>query len=370
MTTFTPTHAVIKTDTLSKWQLSRKLPGKFSLTVQRGHWLTRYVSQEAGFAIAEAWLHKLDSHAPDHWCLMDKHDHDHVFFMQVRSGVVREATTLKIDDINPVKLSLSERLYLTPALAEEERWQSWPCESVPPLEERDWRPYPLKPNKSAAFIIGGAFLIVCLALSVWLTSAPPKPGTPQPHVVDVYQDYRHAMTHAVSASEGFNDALLLTSISALAPSGWNLSKVTLQGSTMVAVIERGDDGLMSSAKHYLASLDSPATSVLTLDALTLTKPVKGHLDQWQDELAPYSLGFQLVDVLTGLGWHTSNSNESKLAPASTLDVTLNKNSVALSELPSLTTLFRPLPLSLQALTLTPNTDGTYRAVMRLQYIGE
>ena len=100
MTTFTPTHAVIKAGTLSKWQLSRKLPGKFSLTVQRGHWLTRYVSQEAGFAIAEAWLHKLDSHAPDHWCLMDKHDHDHVFFMQVRSGVVREATTLKIDDIN------------------------------------------------------------------------------------------------------------------------------------------------------------------------------------------------------------------------------------------------------------------------------
>ncbi|MDW9225301.1 hypothetical protein [Vibrio parahaemolyticus] len=133
-------------------------------------------------------------------------------------------------------------------------------------------------------------------------------------------------------------------------------------------------GLLSVAKAWLAKHDLSAklnpNANLTIDSLTLSRPMTGKLDKWTKEMAPAELGQRLADTLIKLGWDITSSKESKAMLTSTLDMTLKKNGVTLSELKSLATLYQPLPVGLNAFTLTPNDDGTYRVEMRIQYLGE
>ncbi|MDF4341139.1 hypothetical protein P3480_25380, partial [Vibrio parahaemolyticus] len=179
---------------------------------------------------------------------------------------------------------------------------------------------------------------------------------------------------AQSAADGMMHALSLTATSALAPSGWALSKISLKGDRFVAVINREKGGLLSVAKAWLAKHDLSAklnpNANLTIDSLTLSRPMTGKLDKWTKEMAPAELGQRLADTLIKLGWDITSSKESKAMLTSTLDMTLKKNGVTLSELKSLATLYQPLPVGLNAFTLTPNDDGTYRVEMRIQYLGE
>ncbi|MFA0916607.1 hypothetical protein NHG83_24595, partial [Vibrio parahaemolyticus] len=118
------------------------------------------------------------------------------------------------------------------------------------------------------------------------------------------------------------------------------------------------------AKHSLSN------AVLTIDTLTLSEPMTGKLDKWTKEMAPAELGQRLADTLIKLGWDITDSKESKAMLTSTLDMTLKKSGVTLSELRSLATLYQPLPVGLNAFTLIPSDDGTYRVEMRIQYLGD
>ncbi|HIF6147848.1 hypothetical protein J0683_21590 [Vibrio parahaemolyticus] len=375
-----PNHVVTTQTSSSRWQLARQFPGKYQLTIERDGWRTRYYSDEPTVAISEAWRNKVEQDiAPDHWCLLDLHEKDVLFFMTVRGHVVREARLVPLDELDEVKLKLCEQVFITPKLAQNETALDLSAVSdkiapAPALEPQDKQGYALKSQRPKKLAVAAIVLGVLLIGVSQFTHYQVKPKDTVQQVVDEYHAYRAAVGRAQSAADGMMHALSLTTTSALAPPGWRLNKISLKGDRFVAVINREKGGLLSVAKAWLAKRGLNAkhnpNAALTIDTLTLSEPMTVKLDKWTKEMAPAQLGQQLADTLIKLGWDITSSKESKAMLTSTLDMTLKKNGVTLSELKSLATLYQPLPVGLNAFTLTPSDDGTYRVEMRIQYLGE
>ncbi|HHC7250652.1 TPA: hypothetical protein ACN380_004433 [Vibrio parahaemolyticus] len=379
MTRF-PNHVVTTQTSSSRWQLARQFPGKYQLTIERDSWRVRYYSDEPTMAISEAWRNKVEQDiAPDHWCLLDLHEKDVLFFMTVRGNVVREARLVPLDELDEVKLKLSEQVFITPKLAQSDTALdlsavSDKIDTAPVLEPQDKQAYALKSQRPKKLAVAGIVFGVLLIGVSQFTHYQAKPKDTVQQVIDEYHAYRAAVGRAQSAADGMMHALSLTATSALAPPGWRLNKISLKGDRFVAVINREKGGLLSVAKAWLAKRGLNAklnpNAALTIDTLTLSEPMTVKLDKWTTEMAPAQLGQQLADTLIKLGWDITGSKESKAMLTSTLDMTLKKNGVTLSELKSLATLYQPLPVGLNAFTLTPSDDGTYRVEMRIQYLGD
>ncbi len=373
--THLPNHVVTTQTSSSRWQLARQFPGKYQLTLERDGWRTRYYSNEPAVAISEAWRNKVEQDiAPDHWCLLDLHEKDVLFFMIVRDHVVREARLVPLDELDEVKLKLCEQVFVTEKLTQSESAPNLSAvsdkvDTAPVLEPQDKQAYALKSQRPKTLAVAAIVLGVLLIGVSQFTHYQAKPKDTVQQVVDEYHAYRAAVGRAQSAADGMMHALSLTATSALAPSGWALSKISLKGNNLTAVFNREDGGLLSTAKAWLAK-HSLSNAVLTIDTLTLSEPMTVKLDKWTTEMAPAQLGQQLADTLIKLGWDITDSKESKAMLTSTLDMTLKKNGVTLSELKSLATLYQPLPVGLNAFTLTPSDDGTYRVEMRIQYLGD
>ncbi|ELB2105264.1 hypothetical protein QNZ93_004227 [Vibrio parahaemolyticus] len=375
-----PHHVVTTQTSSSSWQLARQFPGKYQLTLERDGWRTRYYSDEPTVAISEAWRNKVEQDiAPDHWCLLDLHEKDVLFFMTVRGHVVREARLVPLDELDEVKLKLCEQVFITPKLAQSETALDLSAVSdkiapAPALEPQDKQGYALKSQRPKKLAVAAIVLGVLLIGVSQFTHYQAKPKDTVQQVVDEYHAYRAAVGRAQSAADGMMHALSLTTTSALAPPGWRLNKISLKGDRFVAVINREKGGLLSVAKAWLAKRGLNAklnpNAALTIDTLTLSEPMTVKLDKWTKEMAPAQLGQRLADTLIKLGWDITDSKESKAMLTSTLDMTLKKSGVTLSELRSLAALYRPLPVGLNAFTLTPSDDGTYRVEMRIQYLGD
>ncbi|EJC6855250.1 hypothetical protein ACFJ93_004493 [Vibrio parahaemolyticus] len=370
-----PNHVVTTQTSSSRWQLARQFPGKYQLTIERDGWRTRYYSDEPTVAISEAWRNKVEQDiAPDHWCLLDLHEKDVLFFMTVRGHVVREARLVPLDELDEVKLKLCEQVFVSEKLTQSESAPNLSAvsdkvDTAPVLEPQDKQAYALKSQRPKTLAVAAIVLGVLLIGVSQFTHYQAKPKDTVQQVLDEYHAYRAAVGRAQSAADGMMHALSLTATSALAPSGWALSKISLKGNNLTAVFNREDSGLLSTAKTWLAKY-SLSNAVLTIDTLTLSEPMTVKLDKWTTEMAPAQLGQRLADTLIKLGWDITDSKESKAMLTSTLDMTLKKSGVTLSELRSLATLYQPLPVGLNAFTLTPSDDGTYRVEMRIQYLGD
>ncbi|TOM64899.1 hypothetical protein CGH72_08215 [Vibrio parahaemolyticus] len=375
-----PNHVVTTQTSSSRWQLARQFPGKYQLTIERDGWRIRYYSDEPTVAISEAWRNKVEQDiAPDHWCLLDFHEKDVLFFMTVRGHVVREARLVPLDELDEVKLKLCEQVFVTEKLTQSESAPhlsavSDKVDTAPTLEPQDKQAYALKSQRPKTLAVAAIVLGVLLIGVSQFTHYQAKPKDTVQQVIDEYHAYRAAVGRAQSAADGMMHALSLTATSALAPSGWALSKISLKGDRFVAVIKREKGGLLSVAKAWLAKRGLNAklnpNAALTIDTLTLSEPMTVKLDKWTTEMAPAELGQRLADTLIKLGWDITDSKESKAMLTSTLDMTLKKSGVTLSELKSLAALYQPLPVGLNAFTLTPSDDGTYRVEMRIQYLGD
>ncbi|WP_425650487.1 hypothetical protein ACPSLY_24915 (plasmid) [Vibrio parahaemolyticus] len=368
-----PNHVVTTQTSSSRWQLARQFPGKYQLTIERDGWRTRYYSDEPTVAISEAWRNKVEQDiAPDHWCLLDLHEKDVLFFMTVRDHVVRETRLVPLDELDEVKLKLCEQVFVSEKLTQSESAPNLSAvsdkvDTAPVLDPQDKQAYALKSQRPKTLAVAAIVLGVMLIGVSQFTHYQAKPKDTVQQVVDEYHAYRAAVGRAQSAADGMMHALSLTATSALAPSGWALSKISLKGNNLTAVFNREDSGLLSTAKTWLAKY-SLSNAVLTID--TLSEPMTVKLDKWTTEMAPAQLGQRLADTLIKLGWDITDSKESKAMLTSTLDMTLKKSGVTLSELRSLATLYQPLPVGLNTFTLTPSDDGTYRVEMRIQYLGD
>ncbi|MDN4735310.1 hypothetical protein QYZ42_24950 [Vibrio parahaemolyticus] len=87
-------------------------------------------------------------------------------------------------------------------------------------------------------------------------------------------------------------------------------------------------------------------------------------------MAPAELGQHLADTLIKLGWDITEQQRKQSDAHQYARYDAEKSGVTLSELNSLATLYRPLPVGLNAFTLIPSDDGTYRVEMRIQYLGD
>jgi hypothetical protein len=369
MPNFTPNHVVTAASSFSKWQLARKHPGKYALTVEHGNWLTRYVSDEPGVAIAEAWRHHLKSAAPNHWCLIDR-QFDAVFFMQVRGDVVRQAKLLSFDELDTLTLKMSDAVYLTPAIdATDERWSPFAIQAVAALTQKEWQGYTLKKSRAPEMLAGGGAVLMVLIAALWLTRTSDTTTVTKPQVVDDYQSYREAMSKAISASQGAQQALHLAALAQGAPPGWTLSALELQGEQLTARLKREEDGRLSDARHWSETLTHVDTE-LTPQSLTLSLPLTHTLKTWTTQMSPFEASDSLLDTLTQLGWRISNTKEEPLLPMSTLSIALEKDAMILNELATLETLFQAYPLTLTDLQMTPRDAGGYHVNLHLTYTGE
>ncbi|WCP78817.1 hypothetical protein PPW95_24775 (plasmid) [Vibrio parahaemolyticus] len=144
-----PNHVVTTQTSSSRWQLARQFPGKYQLTLERDGWRTRYYSDEPTVAISEAWRNKVEQDiAPDHWCLLDFHEKDVLFFMTVRGHVVREARLVPLDELDEVKLKLCEQVFVTEKLTQSESAPNLSAvsdkvDTAPVLEPQDKQAYAL-----------------------------------------------------------------------------------------------------------------------------------------------------------------------------------------------------------------------------------
>lgn len=390
MSTLIPQHVVTAVGTASPWKLRRQFPGKYHLTVQREGWITRYYSDKPSIAVSEAWADKLSrasepeaqEESSSSWCLIDSCEKDVVFFMSVRGGIVREARSLPFDELDRLKLKLGDVVYVAPGFVQHfsnEDVTTWGCQNVEfvsALEPHESQLYQLKPNRLTMIVLLGTGVLLAGAVygGFWFTHQQDAPKQAVPQVVDDYQAYRSSMRHGLSAGEGMEHLLSLTAKGTLAPFGWTLDNVTLKGHDMVATINRDEFGTRAPMKLWLAQQASDPTwraqSHLAVNQLTLTEPMKVTLVEWVDEIAPYEVADKLMDILIKLGWDFSKAAEKPTPITNTLDMPLKKASVTLGEFQSLATMFNPLPISLEALKLTPNGDGTYRVDMHIKFTGE
>ncbi|KAB5597944.1 hypothetical protein [Vibrio parahaemolyticus] len=386
MSTLIPQHVVTADSTASPWKLRRQFPGKYHLTVQRDGWITRYYSDKPSIAVSEAWADKLSrasepeaqEGSPSSWCLIDSSEKDVVFFMSVRGDVVREARSLPFDELDRLKLKLGDVVYVAPGFVHhfpDQDVSTWGCQNVelaPALEPHERQAYQLKPNRLTAMVLLGAGVLLAGAVSggLWFAHQHEAPKQAVPQVVDDYQAYRSSMRNGLSAGEGMEHLLSLTAKGTLAPFGWTLDNVTLKGHDMVATINRDDTGLIATAKGWLQLKGLTDQAVMNIDSLTLKEPMQASLSEWVDEIAPYEVSEKLLDILIKLGWNANGSKRNDLKYTTVLDMKLKKASVTLGEFQSLATMFNPLPISLEALKLTPNGDGTYRVDMHIKFTGE
>lgn len=386
MSTLIPQHVVTADSTASPWKLRRQFPGKYHLTVRRDGWITRYYSDKPSIAVSEAWADKLSrasepeaqEDSPSSWCLIDSSEKDVVFFMSVRGGVVREARRLPFDELDRLKLKLGDVVYVALGFVQHfpgEDVTTWGCQNVelvPVLEPHERQAYQLKPNRLTAMVLLGAGVLLAGAVSggLWFAHQHEAPKQAVPQVVDDYQAYRSSMRNGLSAGEGMEHLLSLTAKGTLAPFGWTLDNVTLKGHDMVATINRDDTGLIATAKGWLQLKGLTDQAVMNIDSLTLKEPMQASLSEWVDEIVPYEVSEKLLDILIKLGWNANGSKRNDLKYTTVLDMKLKKASVTLGEFQSLATMFNPLPISLEALKLTPNGDGTYRVDMHIKFTGE
>ncbi|MDG3418091.1 hypothetical protein P5E09_16020 [Vibrio parahaemolyticus] len=310
--------------------------------------------------------------------MIDSSEKDVVFFMSVRGGVVREARSLPFDELDRLKLKLGDVVYVAPGFVQHfpgEDVTTWGCQNVelvPALEPHERQAYQLKPNRLNVMVLLGAGVLLAGAVSggLWFAHQQEAPKQVVPQVVDDYQAYRSSMRNGLSAGEGMEQLLSLTAKGTLAPFGWTLDNVTLKGHDMVATINRDDTGLIATAKGWLQLKGLTDQAVMNIDSLTLKEPMQASLSEWVDEIAPYEVSEKLLDILIKLGWNANGSKRNDLKYTTVLDMKLKKASVTLGEFQSLATMFNPLPISLEALKLTPNGDGTYRVDMHIKFTGE
>lgn len=371
-----PTHIVTHKETLSRYALARKYPGKYSLTVERNGWLTRYVSATPDTALAEAWLNTLSEEAPDIWSLIDRQD-GHGFFMHVKDGVVREAKHIDLEEVSDIKLKLSKQVYVTDPLYSEVTdenapWKESNTKRVSALSESDVNLYALKANRIPliAASVASFLLIILTAGMMWSASSPHQVDV-APHVApDTFQHYRSTMATTLSASYALKDVHTLLTYSALAPYGWTMSNVELKGKTVASTLSRAEHGLLESAQHYLAKHSLNPHATLTLNTLTLSAPLTAHLTEWETDIAPYESRHAVIDTLIKLGWSITRNSEQSMGVVNVLDFKLKKSSLLLHEVRSLSSFFANWPIGLTTFTLTPNSDETFSVEIGLKYIGD
>ncbi|MHA7232198.1 hypothetical protein ACVT98_27100 (plasmid) [Vibrio campbellii] len=187
-------------------------------------------------------------------------------------------------------------------------------------------------------------------------NAPAKPITLPP-----WMHYRLAINDALSAHQVMQGALISAATLATLPSGWKAESITLQGHAVTASILREPQGLVIVWAQWLTQHPALASQFTgNSDTQTLSIAMNAGLPRWHERAMPLRpTDARLQDTLVQLGAVTTLSHESTPGTWQSKTWQVTHPGMNVTELSQLTSLFDALPLSMEALTLTPVNLDTW-----------
>ncbi|CAH1526116.1 conserved hypothetical protein [Vibrio owensii] len=366
-------------------RVTRTLKKRTTLAYQyvavRGDWVCLYASSAPQVARSEWWLDVLEGRG-----LLDARDavliellaEDEWQGVLIEEGVVRQIwsaasysqLSANIDDTRTLVVDTGEEALLE-GTSLEENW----TRIAPPSDEELARlsQYLLTshaPRWKKPVLAGAVVMSVVGALiagQAWQARQPKPTSTPKasapakPITLPPWMHYRLAIHDALSAHQVMQGALISAATLATLPPGWKTESITLQGHALTASILREPQGLVIVWSQWLTQHPALASQFTgNSDTQTLSIAINAGLPRWHQRAMPLRpTDARLQDTLVQLGAVTTLSHESTPSTWQSKTWQVTHPGMNVAELSQLASLFDALPLSMEALTLTPVNLDTW-----------
>ncbi|WP_039977180.1 hypothetical protein [Vibrio jasicida] len=362
-------------------RVTRTLKKRTALAYQyvavRGDWVCLYASSAPQVARSEWWLDVLKSRG-----LLDARDtalieplaEDEWQGVLIEEGVVRQIWVAPTYSQLTANLDVASCVLVVEAGEEARLEENW-TRIAPPSDEELARlsQYLLTthaPRWKKPVLAGAVVMSVIGALiagQAWHAHQPKPTPTPKANVpakpitLPPWMHYRLAIHDALSAHQVMQGALISAASLATLPSGWKAESITLQGHALTASILREPQGLVSVWSQWLTQHPTLASQFTgSSDTSTLSIPLNAGLPRWHERVMPLRpTDARLQDTLVQLGAVTTLSHESTPSTWQSKTWQVTHPGMNVAELSQLASLFDALPLSMDALTLTPVNLDTW-----------
>ncbi|MFV8454149.1 hypothetical protein ACNO5M_03480 [Vibrio owensii] len=361
-------------------RVTRTLKKRTALAYQyvavRGDWVCLYASSAPQIARSEWWLDVLEGRG-----LLDARDavlieplaEDEWQGVLIEEGVVRQIwsapsysqLTVNLDDTRTLVVDTGGEWIIegqhdciaAPSDEELARLSQYLLTSHAPR----WK----KPVLAGAVVM--SVIGALIAGQAWHAHQPKPTPTPKanapakPITLPPWMHYRLAINDARSAHQVMQGALISAASLATLPPGWKAESITLQGHAVTASILREPQGLVSVWSRWLTQHPALASQFTgNSDTQTLSIAINPGLPRWHERAMPLSpTDTRLQDTLVQLGVVTTLSHESTPSTWQSKTWQVTHPGMNVAELSQLASLFDALPLSMDALTLTPVNLDTW-----------
>lgn len=367
-------------------RVTRTLKKRTALAYQyvavRGDWVCLYASSAPQVARSEWWLDVLEGRG-----LLDARDtalieplaEEQWQGVLIEEGVVRQIWSAPSYSQLTVNLEASSCV-LVVETREETRLEGTSLEEnwtriAPPSDEElarlsQYRLTSHAPRWKKPVLAGAVVMSVIGALiagQAWHAHQPKSTPTPKanapakPITLPPWMHYRLAINDALSAHQVMQGALISAATLATLPSGWKAESITLQGHAVTASILREPQGLVIVWSQWLTQHPALASQFTgNSDTQTLSIAMNAGLPRWHKRAMPlHPTDARLQDTLVQIGAVTTLSHESTPSTWQSKTWQVTHPGMNVAELSQLASLFDALPLSMEALTLTPVNLDTW-----------
>lgn len=380
-----PTYHCVPKGSLSRRELASRFPGTYSLTIEHGNWLCRYVSNAPENAEGEAWLARakaIENHS-NSWCVLSQTDEpEELLFIWVCDGAVMESnrcTTMQLDSITLQRAGI---VWLTDSQLSSFLPSGCKTDVVEPLSTEERMSWQLKkpmPKWPLALIFGALVLSGTGWFVLQKQQSTVEPVTtvvtPTAKVIDPWQVYRNSLVNSADAYHVIQNAVALGLYGSVMPPGWSLSSVTFDGVALALLSVRDTFGQRLVMDKWLRQYPEFSQSELEIfhkeEELTASTNRHKYLGRWQGTVTSVDgLAQAIRDVLTPMKWKFTSTHEENVPQTYMRKLTLEKSRVSLKELQEVGLLVSEMPVGIAFLKLTPTNMVTYYdAVMTLTLHG-
>ncbi|GIU42915.1 hypothetical protein TUM4438_10610 [Shewanella sairae] len=381
-----PTFYTGASKSISRRELCKRYPAPFNYTVERNGWICHYTSEVPAFAVAEAWVARVDKKVesilsqPQSWSVLSLVD-EQILFVSVYQGVVQKAYLCSGADLQAENITLlrSEQVFITDDSLMELLPSDCSYQLVTPLSDDELALFALKKQGSPwPLVIAGG--VIASAIGGWFLYAPTPPPPPPPQVVEVvidpYDAYRDALSNAIEASSVLNNAKQLGAYAALLPSEWPLNNIEFLHNKLSLNIARSTTAKRSLLTTWLnlqPQLTQPGMHQrLQDDLFVLSADSPVTLSRWQGSMAStQSIRTPLQDALIALGWEYQSNSSYAQTMTSVFSSTLSmrKTEATLTELGYVAELVAEVPVSIDSLSMKPTSNGRYAIDLSIRVFG-
>lgn len=378
-----PTYHCVPKGSLSRRELASRFPGTYSLTIEHGNWLCRYVSNAPASAEGEAWLARakaIENH-PNSWCVLSQTDEpEELLFIWVCDGAVMESnrcTTMQLDSITLQRAGI---VWLTDSQLSSFLPSGCKTDVVEPLSTEERMSWQLKkpmPKWPLALIFGALALSVVGGVTWNALKAPPPPPPPPilQAIVDPWQSYRDNLIRGVDARHVIQNAVAMGLYGSTMPPGWPLERIEFSENTLALKAKRepfGQPRIITKWLEMNPELSQNQLDIVIEDDLFVAAITRNQgLERWQGTITPVNdLVSALREVLIALQWNIELTPELTLFEPYKREMTVNKRNVSLKELDGVANIFTQLPVGITSLVMLPTgLPGYFNVTLMLTLHG-